>query len=121
QTSFFMQRKRNEIGFVQSEPEFLISIMDRHQDWSVIICLIGGGQEINTGEAGLLEWFSAIKKQFSHWRIYVSDQITDYEYTKDFILENYLEGLRYEFNSDLHLRTSIRSFRSENVSKFVKA
>ncbi len=121
QTSSFMQRKRNEIDFIQSEPEFLISIMDRHQDWSVIICLIGGGQEINTGEAGLLEWFSAIKKQFGHWRIYISNQITDYEYTKNFVLDDYLKGLRYELNSDLHLKTSIRSFRSENVSKFIKA
>ena len=53
QTANFMQRKKNRKGFNQSEPEFLISCMDRHKDWAVIICLVGGGQEINTGEAGI--------------------------------------------------------------------
>ncbi len=49
QTANFMQRKRGIQDFKQSEPEFLMSVMDRHQDWAVIIALIGGGQEINTG------------------------------------------------------------------------
>ena len=61
QTSSFMRTKKQIDRFSQSEPEFLIDVMDRHQDWCVIVCLIGGGQEINKGEAGLLEWFSAIK------------------------------------------------------------
>lgn len=120
QTSSFMERKRNQINFLQSEPEFLISIMDRHHDWAVIICLIGGGQEINTGEAGLSEWFYAIKKQFRHWQVYVSDQVSDFEYTRNISLEDYFQGIKCEFDPDLHLKTSIRSFRSENVSKFVK-
>jgi len=48
-----------------SEPEFLISVLDRHSDWAIIICLIGGGQEIDTGEAVLPEWFYAIQKIIS--------------------------------------------------------
>ena len=76
QTSSFMLRKRGK-RFGQSEPEFLINVMDRHQDWCVIVCLIGGGQEINRGQAGLLEWFSAIKTQFKHWQVYVSNEISD--------------------------------------------
>ena len=67
QTSLFMRKKRHKDNFSQSEPEFLISIADRHRDWCVIVCLIGDGQEINKGEAGLLEWFDAIKEQFNHW------------------------------------------------------
>ena len=122
QTSFFMQRKKGIDNFIQSEPEFLISVMDRREDWCVIVCLIGGGQEINTGEAGLLEWFSAIKKQFNHWQVYVSNEISDTEYTRELDLKNLFYGIkRYEFVSDLHLKTSIRSFRSEHVAKFVKA
>ena len=81
QTSSFMSRKKGIQGFDMSEPEFLISVLDRHSDWAIIICLIGGGQEINTGEAGLPEWFYAIQKNYSHWDVYVSNKLTDKEYT----------------------------------------
>ena len=79
-TASFMKRKRGIANFAMSEPEFMISVMDRHTDWAVIICLIGGGQEINTGEAGLTEWFSTLQKHFLNWRVYVSQEITDAEY-----------------------------------------
>ena len=122
QTSSFMQIKRGVDNFAQSEPEFLISVMDRHKDWCVLVCLIGGGQEINKGEAGLLEWLSAIKRQFNHWQVYVSNEISDTEYTGGLNLQDLFAGMSdYEYVSDLHLKTSIRSFRSENVAKFVKA
>ena len=122
QTSAFMQRKKGIGNFIQSEPEFLISVMDRHEDWCVIVCLIGGGQEINRGEAGISQWFTAIKKQFTHWRVFMSTEIYDTEYTRGLDLHNMLNGITIsESVSDLHLRTSIRSFRSENVAKFVKA
>ena len=49
--------------FDQSEPEFLISYLDRHDDWAVIVCLVGGGQEIHTGEAGIAEWLDAVRLQ----------------------------------------------------------
>lgn len=120
-TTSFMKMKKGIADFDKSEPEFLISVMDRHSDWAVIICLIGGGQEINTGEAGLPEWFSAIKNHYPHWNVYVSNQITDIEYTGNQKLEKLFSGIKYHTISDLHLSTSIRSFRSENVSNFVKA
>ena len=121
QTSSFMKRKRGVPEFDMSEPEFLISIMDRHQDWAVIVCLVGGGQEINTGEAGLPEWFSAIRHHYTNWNVFVSNEITDNEYTGNQKLSKLFSGLNYFTQSDLHLKTSIRSFRSEHVSKFVKA
>ncbi len=121
QTSSFMQKKKGVSDFNMSEPEFLISIMDRHSDWAVIICLIGGGQEINTGEAGLPEWFSALKKYYSHWNVYISSEIKDIEYTRGQTINQMVDGLKYESLPELHLSTSIRSFRSENVSKFVKS
>ena len=104
-----------------SEPEFLISVLDRHEDWAVIICLVGGGQEINTGEAGLPEWFCAINKSFPDWNVFVSKRLEDKEYTdgKDIysmILENQLT-----IKNALHLSVSIRSFRSEKLAAFVKA
>jgi DUF2075 family protein len=120
QTSAFMQKKKEVSNFDMSEPEFLISIMDRHKDWAVIVCLIGGGQEINTGEAGLPEWFSALRKKFFHWQVYLSTEITDMEYTRGTDIKDFVGDLKYESLKDLHLSTSIRSFRSENVSNFVK-
>lgn len=119
--SNFMKRKKGVLNFNQSEPEFLISIMDRHTDWATIICLIGGGQEINTGEAGLSEWFDSLRKQFSDWDVYVSDKITDNEYTRGKSVADLTSGLKCKIIPELHLAVSLRSFRSENVSDFIKA
>ena len=116
----FMARKKGVLNFDYSEPEFLISTMDRHNDWAVIICLIGGGQEINTGEAGLIEWFDSLKRRYSNWDVYVSNMITDTEYTRGCSVEDLTKGLNVKIEKNLHLATSIRSFRSENVSLFVK-
>lgn len=120
QTVDFMRRKKGRADFNRSEPEFLISCLDRHEDWAVVICLVGGGQEINTGEAGISEWLSALNRSFPDWRIYVSDRLVDSEYDAGPIVEALRTRERVEFKSALHLATSIRSFRSENVSKLVK-
>ncbi len=117
----FMKRKRGQLNFAMSEPEFLISVMDRHSDWAVIICLIGGGQEIHTGEAGLTEWFYALQKQFQHWQVYVSQQITDMEYLAEKKPSDLLPASQLMIEDQLHLAVSIRSFRSEKVSALVKA
>jgi len=120
QTASFMT-KRGAIEWNASEPEFLISVMDRHKDWAVIICLVGGGQEINTGEAGLPAWFEALRDCYPNWRVYISRQITDEEYTRGAQLKQLLYGLNYEVIDRLHLAVSLRSFRCEKVSTFVKA
>lgn len=120
QTGDFMKRKKGRPNFNQSEPEFLISCLDRHEDWAVVICLVGGGQEINTGEAGISEWLNALDQSYPDWRIYVSDRLVDSEYGAGPIVEALRHRAHVEFKSDLHLATSIRSFRSENVSKLVK-
>ena len=75
-----MQRKKKRAGFSQSEPEFLISCMDRHKEWAVIVCLVGGGQEINTGEAGIGAWLESLNSAFPDWHIYISSRLTDSEY-----------------------------------------
>ncbi len=120
QIANFMAKKKGVLNFEYSEPEFLISTLDRHKDWAVIICLIGGGQEINTGEAGLIEWFDSLKRSFAHWDVYVSNMITDNEYTRGHNVAELTEGLNVNIEKNLHLATSIRSFRSENVSALVK-
>lgn len=117
-----MKRKKGVLDFNMSEPEFLISILDRHTGWATIVCLIGGGQEINKGEsAGISGWFESLRTTFPHWDVYISDKITDSEYSKDMSFADLAKGVNYKIIEDLHLSVSLRSFRSENVSAFVKA
>jgi hypothetical protein len=104
-----------------SQSAFLISVMDRHSDWAVIVCLVGGGQEINHNEAGLPEWFSAIRDHYPGWSVYLSDEMADEEYVQGSSVEGMLEGVSPNYRLGLHLATSIRSFRSKHVSGFVKA
>lgn len=116
----FMKRKKGIPEFNQSEPEFLISIMDRHEDWAVIICLVGGGQEIYNGEAGIQDWFSTLSEKYLDWEIYLSDKITDSEYVGNSDVSTMLHNREYHCISDLHLGVSLRSFRSEKLALFVK-
>ncbi len=121
QTTRFMASKKGIKNFDMSEPQFLISVLDRHEGWAVIVCLIGGGQEINTGEAGLTEWFDSIRNHYPDWNVYISTKITDAEYTdNNQDMTDLVGGTMCTSVPDLHLSTSIRSFRSERVSEFVK-
>jgi hypothetical protein len=117
----FMSRKKGLAEFDMSEPAFLISVMDRHDDWCVVVCLIGGGQEINAGEAGLTEWFSALQDRFAGWKVFTSPQLThrDYHWGQD--LPAMLSKLDVTVYEHLHLAVSIRSFRAEKLSEFVGA
>lgn len=120
QTSDFMRRKKKRPGFTQSEPEYLISCLDRHQDWAVVICLVGGGQEINTGEAGIREWVGALKRSFPEWHVHISSKLSDSEYGAGRALEDLAGRKHVDYRQELHLATSMRSFRAENVSTLVK-
>src|SRR5262249_33715036 len=120
QTSSFMRRKKNIADFDRSEPEFLISCLDRHPDWAVVICLVGGGQEINTGEAGIREWIRALNASFPAWRIYISSRLTDSEYGAGAVLKELQSRANVITKDELHLSVSMRSFRAENVSHLVK-
>lgn len=121
QTANFMHRKKGQSNFSKSEPEFLISYMDRHADWAVIICLVGGGQEINIGEAGIGAWLEAVSAKFPHWQMYISSRLTDTEYAAGRALETINTHPQTHLDDSLHLAVSMRSFRSEKVSFFVKA
>jgi hypothetical protein len=120
-TSDFMKRRKRVRDFCQSEPEFLISCLDRHTEWAVIICLVGGGQEIHTGEAGIAAWLEAVRTSFPHWRVCLSPNLTDSEYAAGRALDAFAGDTRVELDARLHLASSMRSFRSEKVSAFVKA
>jgi hypothetical protein len=115
----FMRQKRGLADFDVSEPEFLLGVMDRHSDWCTIICLVGGGQEINDGEAGLSEWMAALKNRFPHWQVYTSDRIDHPDYDLDQQAHSFLTGPCVTLNPDLHLGVSLRSFRAETLSGFI--
>ena len=120
QTTNFMKQKKRVMNFNKSEPEFLISCLDRHSDWAVIVCLVGGGQEINTGEAGISEWIESLNRSFPDWHVYVSPRLNDSEYGSGSVLENIESRPNVKLKDELHLAVSMRSFRAENVSLLVK-
>jgi hypothetical protein len=116
----FMQTKRSVKNFDMSEPEFLISVMDRHKGWCVIVCLVGGGQEINTGEAGLAEWLFALASRFAHWDVWMSDRLSDPDYVSNEAAADLLKSISVRQCPELHLSVSMRSFRAEALSSFVR-
>ena len=115
----FMKRKKGVANFPCSEPAFLISCLDRHSDWACVVCLVGGGQEINRGEAGISEWLAAARKRFTGWRIFISQQLTEKEYDSGNVPATLRELTSVKICDSLHLAVSMRSFRAENLSGFV--
>jgi len=120
-TADFMKRKKGVSNFTDSEPQFLIRYVDRHPDWAVILCLVGGGQEINRGESGIGAWLDAVKTSFPLWNMYISSRLTDSEYAATETIGAVKETRGVHFDDNLHLSVSMRSFRAEHVSTFVKA
>ena len=106
-------------NFPMSEAAFLIWSLDQREDWATIVCLVGGGQEINTGEAGISEWIQALNERFPHWNIYISPKLTEAEYAEGRVNELLKDNPNVMYNEDLHLGVSLRSFRAEKLSAFV--
>lgn len=108
-------------NFPLSEAAFLIWSLDQREDWATIVCLVGGGQEINTGEAGISEWIKALNEQFPHWDIYISPKLTDPEYAEGKVNELLKDNPNVTYAESLHLGVSLRSYRAEKLSAFVHA
>ena len=106
-------------NFPMSEAEFLIWSLDQREDWAVIICLVGGGQEINTGEADITEWIKALNNRFKHWNVFISNKLTDPEYAEGRVNDLLRENSNVTFSDSLHLAVSLRSFRAETLSAFI--
>lgn len=108
-------------NFPLSEAAFLIWSLDQREDWATIVCLVGGGQEINTGEAGISEWIKALNEDFPHWDVYISPKLTDAEYAEGKVNELLAGNKNVTYSEDLHLSVSLRSYRAEKLSAFVHA
>lgn len=117
--STFMARKKGRKGFNQSEAEVLIEYADRHKDWAVVVCLVGEGQEIHDGEAGISSWLEAAVETFRDWKVLASPELNEPKHGSKHLLDILGAQGRLEWESDLHLATSMRSFRAENLSRFV--
>ena len=113
----FMREKKGIKDFPYSEPEYLISCMDRQTDWGLVVCLVGNGQAINKGEAGLKEWIESVHRSYPSWDVYMSDYlVTSNDVSKEDLTLIHRQLIAKE---ELHLTMSMRSFRSEKVSLFV--
>lgn len=108
-------------NFPISEAAFLIWSLDQREDWATIVCLVGGGQEINTGEAGIAEWIKAINEMFPHWNVYISPKLTEAEYAEGKVEELLKNRPNVTYSESLHLAVSLRSYRAEKLSAFVHA
>ena len=106
-------------NFPMSEAAFLIWSLDQREDWATIVCLVGGGQEINTGEAGISEWIKALNEQYPHWNVYISPKLTEPEYAEGRVNELLQNNPNVTYNDSLHLGVSLRSYRAEKLSAFV--
>lgn len=113
----FMREKKGIRDFPYSEPEYLISCMNRQLDWGVVVCLVGNGQAINKGEAGLTEWIESINRRYKDWDVYMSEYLLQ----SGDVSSNELALIKdqIKLREELHLKMSMRSFRSEKVSIFV--
>ena len=108
-------------NFPMSEAAFLIWSLDQRKDWATIVCLVGGGQEINTGEAGIAEWIKALNEHFQDWNVYISPELTEAEYAEGKVYELLQQNNHVTYSEDLHLGVSLRSFKAEKLSSFVHA
>lgn len=108
-------------NFPVSEASFLIWSLDQREDWATIVCLVGGGQEINTGEAGISEWIKSLNETYTHWKVYISPQLTEPEYAEGMVNELLKDNPNVTYSEKLHLGVSLRSYRAEKLSAFVHA
>lgn len=115
----YMSDKKDIPGFTMSEPELMLKSLDQHEDWAVMVCLVGGGQDIHTGETGLVEWIETVKQKFSAWEIYTSDKLNNKQYIKDREWNILTNGIRVRYMPSLYLSSSMRSFKNEKVSTFI--
>lgn len=117
--SNWSKRKTNRV-LEMSEPAYLVGAMDRHKDWAVIVCLVGLGQDIYNGEVGLKEWFRTICEDYQDWNLYYSPDI--FAQSEDGGVDrSIISSSNVHEDNALHLNTSLRSFRSDKLSKFVDA
>ncbi len=124
QTKRNQNREKNAVPLQQkSEAELLFEFMSSHNGWAVIIALVGGGQEINTGEAGISEWGKALQEKYHDWQVHISPQLLVGDSVTDgkSLFTKKPDNIHPILSDKLHLKVSRRSFRAENLNEWVNA
>ena len=112
-------KHNNDPDMSVSEPKLMYRIMDRHNDWAVMVCLVGMGQDIYDGEVGIYEWFRCGIEDFLDWELYYSPQLFERAGKEDIDKHAIEHCSRCHPVNELHLKTDIRSFKAEKRSAFV--
>lgn len=107
-----------------SESALILEMMARHENWCVCVCLIGGGQEINSGEEGVFGWGDALRKMSEaerrEWTVFAPpDVVHGGTSAGSFTLGEMPSDLNVNVENDLQLRVPLRSFRSPQMSQWV--
>lgn len=122
QRAWDAHQSRRKFNRPHAEAEIMLDVMDRHRDWAVVVALIGGGQEINRGEAGLEEWGRAIQRRFSHWDVIVSPELAEgQDGNGGRLFHQRPTNIAIREEPSLHLDVNLRSYRAEALSQFVAA
>lgn len=106
----------------RSEPELLLSLMERCPNWCVVVALVGGGQEIHTGEAGLGAWGKALTGRSQPWTVWASIDALEGgvgSAGQRLFGDNLPNGIDVIRHDDLHLSVSKRCFRAERYAEWV--
>jgi hypothetical protein len=121
QRAWNLQQNLRKFARNYSEPEMLLKIMERHEDWAVVIALVGGGQEINDGEAGLEEWGQALQNSQREWRVFASPEVIagGASTAGHTLFSGRVPRTAVHERETLHLRTSNRSLRADDLAKWV--
>lgn len=120
---------KQKFGRTASEPRLFLEIMGRHKDWAMIVALVGGGQEINRGEHGLIEWGKALHgfnatTGNKRWDVFASTDTIEGRalYGGTPLWEGgQPESIEARAADDLHLSVSIRSHRNEVATDWISA
>ena len=123
QRAWDLEQSRRKFAREDSEPDMLLKIMERHEDWACVVALVGGGQEINDGEAGLEEWGKALSQRLVPWQVYASPEVIDGGTSTAYrrLFGEGVEPRNVQTSEMLHLRTSSRSLRADNLAAWVNA
>ncbi|HEY1743310.1 MAG TPA: DNA/RNA helicase domain-containing protein, partial [Granulicella sp.] len=121
QRAWNLAQNLSKFGRNYSEPEMLLKIMQRHSDWACVVALVGGGQEINSGEAGLEEWGKAITESQVNWTVYASPEVLEggVSTAGHRLFDGEDRSSSIQKNEMLHLRTSNRSLRADQLAGWV--
>lgn len=124
QRAWSREHSKRKFGRDHSEPHMMLEALSRHPGGAVLVALVGGGQEINTGEAGLAEWGRTLASDFRSWDISVSPELLQGDSSTAgstlFPDASLSGGLRIRTDPDLHLAVTQRAFRAQLLTEWVE-